>query len=85
MKAIAIIGKLVAATVKAPEATMLHPIPVQAAPVVAPVAAAVPVAIPVAPRLWAPKEIILLGKVCSTIQARISRHFYQYLLSGYIK
>ena len=55
MTAIANIGKVVAATVEAPEATMLHPIPVQAAPVVAPAAAAVPVAIPAAPALWAPK------------------------------
>ena len=54
MKTITNIGKVVAATVEAPEATMLHPIPVQAAPVVAP-AAAVPVAIPAAPALWAPK------------------------------
>ena len=45
-----------AATVEAPEATMLHPnIPVQAAPVVAPAVAAVPVAIPAAAVLWAPK------------------------------
>ena len=71
MKAIVNIGKVVAATVKAPEATMLHPIPVQAAPVVAPAVAAVPVAIPAAAALWAPKQIILLGKVCSTIQARL--------------
>ena len=35
MKTITNIGKVVAATVEAPEATMLHPnIPVQAAPVV---------------------------------------------------
>ena len=63
MTAIANIGKkVVTATVEAPEATMLHPIPVQAAPVVAPAAAAVPVAIPAAPALWAPKEIILIGQ-----------------------
>ena len=55
MKAIANIGKVVTATVEAPEATMLHPNPVQAAPVVAPVAAAVPVAIPAAAVLWAPR------------------------------
>ena len=55
MTAIANIGKVVAATVEVPEATMLHPIPVQAAPVVAPTVAAVPVAIPAAPALWAPK------------------------------
>ena len=55
MKEIANIGKVVTATVEAPEATMLHPIPVQAAPVVAPAAAAVPVAIPAAPAVWAPK------------------------------
>ena len=71
MKAIANIGKVVTATVEAPEATMLHPNPVQTAPVVAPAVAAVPVAIPAAPALWAPKQRILLGKVCSTIQARL--------------
>ena len=58
MTAIANIGKVVAATVEAPEAPMLHPIPVQAAPVVAPAAAAVPVAIPAAPALWAPMYLL---------------------------
>ena len=64
MTAIANIGrKVVAATVEATEATMLHPnIPVQAAPAPAPAVAAVPVAIPAAPALWAPKEIILIGQ-----------------------
>ena len=62
MKAIATIGKVVIATVEAPEATMLHPNPVQAAPVVAPAVAAVPVAIPAAAALWAPKYMILIGQ-----------------------
>ena len=63
MNAIANIGrKVVAATVEAPEATMLHPnIPVQAAPVVAPApaVAAVPVAIPAAPALCAGLVILV--------------------------
>ena len=54
MTAIANIGKVVAATVEAPEAPMLHPIPVQAALVVAPAVAAFPVAIPATPALLAP-------------------------------